>query len=104
MDFPCFFSNVCMHVDQIGLKLMQWFKVFSTLSLIKVCVDALDKLLNAYYYSFTPQRLIGPMHDKNILDTHNNTNCLVLVSLLKMGIPLVKIKKNQRFPRFVLPA
>jgi len=43
-------------------------------------------------------RAIGPMHEEKILgNTHNNTHCLVLVSFLKVGIPLLKINTLQRF-------
>jgi len=38
------------------------------------------------------------MHEENILgNTPNNTNCLVLKIILKVGIPLVKINIFQRF-------
>jgi len=38
------------------------------------------------------------MHEENILgNTPNNTNCPVLVSLSKVGIPPLKINTFQRF-------
>jgi len=38
------------------------------------------------------------MHEEKILgNTPNNTNCLALVSFLKVGIPLLKIDIFQRF-------
>jgi len=56
------------------------------------------KMLYTIMYHRKAPACIGPMHKEKILgNTPTNTTCLVLVFILKVGIPPLKINIFQRF-------